>query len=236
MLGGCPYVYVSRAPPRPGYTPAHVQQALTPTTTTNIINRCLRRRAVTVESVCRVLGRRVLHIQHRFPRRQAVLLGWQLPIRRESRDGDIERVFRVRLLTFPVQSSFSLTSTSEDDYGDVAGFLAADSTNKLLILSFRGSRTIDNWIANLDFGLDDVSGLCSGCKAHGGFYKAWQAVADDITTSVKSAVAEYKGYKLVFTGHSFGAAMATFAATALRNDGYEIDLVCSLASPIRNAT
>ncbi|PLB52143.1 alpha/beta-hydrolase [Aspergillus steynii IBT 23096] len=119
---------------------------------------------------------------------------------------------------------------ANDEYGDVAGFFAVDSTNKLLILSFRGSRTIDNWIANLDFGLDKVEDLCAGCQAHGGFYKAWQAVADDITASVKSAVDKYSGYKLVFTGHSFGAALASFAATALRNDGFEIDLY-SYGSP-----
>ncbi|KAI9042047.1 lipase family protein [Aspergillus affinis] len=120
--------------------------------------------------------------------------------------------------------------SGSDEFGDVTGFFAVDSTNKLLVLAFRGSRSIENWIANLDFGLDKVEGLCSGCQAHGGFYKAWQSVADDITASVKSATAEYKDYKLVFTGHSFGAALATFAATALRNDGYEIDLY-SYGSP-----
>ncbi|KAA8642911.1 hypothetical protein EYZ11_009041 [Aspergillus tanneri] len=113
---------------------------------------------------------------------------------------------------------------ADDQFGGVAGFLAADSTNKLLVLSFRGSRTIENWIANLDFLRVDVGNLCKGCEAHGGFYKAWQSVASDVTKQVNSAVEKYKGYKLVFTGHSYGAALASFAATELRNAGHTIDL------------
>ncbi|KAL4978928.1 Alpha/Beta hydrolase protein [Aspergillus desertorum] len=112
----------------------------------------------------------------------------------------------------------------ENEYGDVAGFLAADTTNELLVLSFRGSRTIDTWIANLDFGLKEVEEICSGCKAHGGFWKAWQVVADSLTSAIKSATATYPGYAIVFTGHSFGGALATLGAAQLRNAGYAIEL------------
>lgn len=91
--------------------------------------------------------------------------------------------------------------------------------------SFRGSRTTDTWIANLNFGLDEVESVCSGCEAHGGFWKAWGSVADKLTAQVESAVAEYPDYTLVFTGHSFGGAMATLGATVLRNAGHSIQLV-----------
>lgn len=113
------------------------------------------------------------------------------------------------------------------DYGDITGFLAADTTNNLLVVSFRGSRTVDNWIANVDFPLESVD-LCSGCEAHNGFWEAWQTVAEELSGKVTAAIAEYSGYQVVFTGHSFGGAMATLGATALRNDGVDIDLVCSL--------
>ncbi|KAL4904399.1 hypothetical protein BDW74DRAFT_154747 [Aspergillus multicolor] len=112
----------------------------------------------------------------------------------------------------------------ENEYGDVAGFLAADTTNELLVLSFRGSRTLDTWIANLDFGLESVAEICSGCEAHGGFWRAWQVVADALTSAIESATATYPGYAIVFTGHSFGGAMATLGAAQLRNAGYAIEL------------
>ncbi|KAL4805037.1 Alpha/Beta hydrolase protein [Aspergillus unguis] len=112
----------------------------------------------------------------------------------------------------------------EDEWGDVAGFLAADTTNKLIVLSFRGSRTFDTWIANLDFGLVAVDDLCEGCEAHEGFWKSWQVVADSITSGIDSALETYPDYTVVFTGHSFGAALATLGAVQLRNAGYAIEL------------
>ncbi|KAL0256228.1 hypothetical protein SLS55_008620 [Diplodia seriata] len=35
---------------------------------------------------------------------------------------------------------------------DTTGFVATDSTNSQIVVSFRGSRSIQNWIANFDFG------------------------------------------------------------------------------------
>lgn len=113
------------------------------------------------------------------------------------------------------------------EYGDVAGFLAADQTNQLLVLSFRGSRTLNTWIANLNFGFADASSLCTGCEAHSGFLKSWETVADDLTARIESALQTHSGYKLVLTGHSFGGAVAVLGGTALRNAGYTLDLVSS---------
>ncbi|KAJ5958007.1 Lipase class 3 [Penicillium vulpinum] len=105
-------------------------------------------------------------------------------------------------------------------YGDVAGFLAVDKTNKLLVVSFRGSRTLTTWIANINFGFTDASGICSDCEVHRGFWEAWETVADDLTSKIKAAQTKYPGYTLVLTGHSFGAALATVGGTVLRNAGY----------------
>ncbi|KAJ5688803.1 hypothetical protein N7462_003195 [Penicillium macrosclerotiorum] len=110
------------------------------------------------------------------------------------------------------------------EWGDVAGFLAVDTTNELIVLSFRGSRSISTWIANLDFGLTDASSLCDDCEAHSGFWKSWETVADDMTAQIESAQSSYPSYTLVLTGHSFGAAVAALGGTALRNAGYTLDL------------
>ncbi|KAL4782766.1 Alpha/Beta hydrolase protein [Aspergillus varians] len=112
----------------------------------------------------------------------------------------------------------------DQEYGDVAGFLAVDKTNELIVLSFRGSRTPDTWTANLDFGKIAAEELCSGCEVHSGFWKSWQVVADSLTSGVESAIAAYPGYTVVSTGHSFGAALATLAATVLRNAGHTVEL------------
>ncbi|KUM60987.1 hypothetical protein ACN42_g6149 [Penicillium freii] len=106
-------------------------------------------------------------------------------------------------------------------YGDVAGFLAVDKTNKLLVVSFRGSRTLKTWIANINFGLTDASSICSDCEAHSGFLESWEVVADDLTSKIEAAQTTYPGYTLAITGHSFGGALATLGGTVLRNAGYK---------------
>ncbi|RAH46203.1 lipase family protein [Aspergillus brunneoviolaceus CBS 621.78] len=110
------------------------------------------------------------------------------------------------------------------EFGDTAGFVAVDSTNKAIVVSFRGSSDLSNWIANIDFGLTDASSICTGCEIHSGFWKAWETVASTIASKVEAAVTTYSDYDLVFTGHSLGAALAAIGATVLRNDGYTVDL------------
>lgn len=129
-----------------------------------------------------------------------------------------------------IHKSFANTVTPfrTSSYGDVAGFLAVDKTNKLLVVSFRGSRTLSNWIANINFGFTDASSICSGCEAHGGFLEAWEAVAADLTSKIKAAKATYSGYTLVVTGHSYGGALATLGGIVLRNGGYEPSVVSTM--------
>ncbi|OJJ35897.1 hypothetical protein ASPWEDRAFT_109605 [Aspergillus wentii DTO 134E9] len=126
-----------------------------------------------------------------------------------------------------VEAASTVTLDEFDEsssFGDVTGFIAADETNKLLVLSFRGSSDIANWIADLDFGLTDGSDLCSGCKVHSGFWEAWGTVSDNITSIIESATAKYPNYELAFTGHSYGAALAAVAAVVFRNSGYTVQL------------
>ncbi|CAG7915589.1 unnamed protein product [Penicillium olsonii] len=126
-----------------------------------------------------------------------------------------------------VQSAETTTLWEFDrvcSYGNVAGFFAVDKTNELLVLSFRGSRSVSTWIANINTGLTDVSSLCSGCEAHAGFWESWETVADDVASQLKSAQSTYPGYKVVVTGHSFGGAVAALASAALRNAGTSLEL------------
>ncbi|OKL61425.1 hypothetical protein UA08_03144 [Talaromyces atroroseus] len=111
-----------------------------------------------------------------------------------------------------------------NSFGDTTGYIAVDTTHKLIILSFRGSSDLSNWIADIDFPLTDASDICSGCKFHEGFWDAWETVASNITAQIESALSTYPGYTLVSTGHSLGAALAAIAATVFRVSGYTVEL------------
>ncbi|KAF2246019.1 alpha/beta-hydrolase [Trematosphaeria pertusa] len=106
---------------------------------------------------------------------------------------------------------------------DATGFVATDKTNNLIVISFRGSRSVRNWIANANFGLADIS-YCDGCKAHAGFKQSWDDAEDDVMSAITEAKAQFPDFKIIAAGHSLGGAMASLATASLRSQGTAVDL------------
>lgn len=95
------------------------------------------------------------------------------------------------------------------------------------MLAFRGSISLRNWVANLDFNLDDQCEKdlgYDGCQIHAGFLDAWQNNDIVVTFMIETALTQYPSYKLIVTGHSLGGATATVAAAYLRKAGHACDL------------
>lgn len=107
---------------------------------------------------------------------------------------------------------------------DVTGFVATDSTNNLIVVSFRGSGSVRNYLTDFNFPIVSASDICDGCHAFGGFYTAWTEARDGVLDAVKEAADANPAYKIVAVGHSLGGAVAVFAAAQLRNDGYAVEL------------
>ena len=107
---------------------------------------------------------------------------------------------------------------------DIAGLVAVDPTNKLIVVSYRGSNSIRNFLLDVLF-LKAPCEFGSGCKAHAGFLASWAVVKAATTEAVKKATAANPGFKLYITGHSMGGAIATLAGASLRNAGYPCDIV-----------
>jgi len=129
------------------------------------------------------------------------------------------------------------TFNSTGDH-NVAGFLVADKTNNVMVLSFRGSVNYKNWIDN--FKALPVDWQCDGCQAHLGFAQSWDAVATEIEDSIylhrkkfpdapllDFNKTEFPDYPIIVTGHSYGAAVATLAAVELRDLFYPTPVVGS---------
>ncbi|OJD40793.1 lipase class 3 [Diplodia corticola] len=106
---------------------------------------------------------------------------------------------------------------------DTTGFVATDSTNSQIVVSFRGSRSIQNWIANFDFATTATT-ICDGCPAHSGFWNSWSEARSYVVDAIETAKAANPSYQIVATGHSLGGAVATLAAADLRNSGYDVAL------------
>ncbi|KAJ6134015.1 hypothetical protein N7523_000337 [Penicillium sp. IBT 18751x] len=113
---------------------------------------------------------------------------------------------------------------------DTAGYIAVDNTNKAVILAFRGSYSVRNWIADVEFPYTDP-GLCDGCEAEFGFWSSWAVVRDDIMKNLNEVVSANSDYELIVVGHSLGAGVATLAAADIRGRGHPSAKLYAYASP-----
>ncbi|KAI9788784.1 MAG: hypothetical protein M1816_006565 [Peltula sp. TS41687] len=101
---------------------------------------------------------------------------------------------------------------------DTTGYVAVDNTHKFIVVAFRGSTSVRNWVFNGDIGLFPTD-LCTGCHVHHGFWTAWKEIESTVLAAVKNAVAANPGFAVKVTGHSLGGAIATIAAAKLRQTG-----------------
>jgi predicted lipase len=82
-------------------------------------------------------------------------------------------------------------------------------------VSFRGTSDSRDLLADLNVDLVSTS-ICSSCKVHAGFNAEWNDRLSTVVTAVNTAKAQQPSFKLVITGHSLGAAVATIAGAYFR--------------------
>eukprot|EP00608_Synchroma_pusillum_P010656 CAMPEP_0198428638 /NCGR_PEP_ID=MMETSP1452-20131203/6683_1 /TAXON_ID=1181717 /ORGANISM="Synchroma pusillum, Strain CCMP3072" /LENGTH=272 /DNA_ID=CAMNT_0044149035 /DNA_START=75 /DNA_END=893 /DNA_ORIENTATION=+ len=107
---------------------------------------------------------------------------------------------------------------------DVQGFVGYLPYRETIYVVIRGSESLRNWIANLDFEFRDLDSTCDDCQVHEGFSRAAYLVSDDAINSVASLKESYPGAKIVATGHSLGGAVAHLLALILRTYYDDVEL------------
>jgi hypothetical protein len=104
-------------------------------------------------------------------------------------------------------------------------YVAIDSSRQLIVVSFRGSENLPNFFNDALFQFTDASSLCSGCQAFYGFWAAWMEGRSAVMDAVKQPYASNPNYKVLLSGHSLGAAVATLATADFRQAGFTVDMV-----------
>ena len=133
--------------------------------------------------------------------------------------------------------NFNATAFTDDDTQGQAyvGMSEPDSTktaSPAIVVGFRGSANVRNWLSDLHYPKMAAYSKCNGCRVHSGFYRAWKALAPGVVAEVLRLHAATPSAQLFVTGHSLGAALAVLAASELHySQNLTIDAVYTYGLP-----
>ncbi|KAI9719240.1 MAG: hypothetical protein M1812_003570 [Candelaria pacifica] len=124
-----------------------------------------------------------------------------------------------------VEAANTITSTEFQNslVTDVTGYVAVDSTNNFIVVAFRGSESVRNYLADANFPATGTD-ICDGCTADAGFYNSWKEARSGVLAAVNTAIAANPSSSILVTGHSLGGAIANFAAAEIRKMGHPASL------------
>ncbi|KAM3584646.1 hypothetical protein VKS41_003453 [Umbelopsis sp. WA50703] len=132
------------------------------------------------------------------------------------------------------------TSTNDSKYAP-SYYLIKDHDSRSIILSFRGTFSLNDLAVDLTCEYDDfaiVGEKSDQYKVHSGIYRAAKAIYKDgsgpLITAVKQALVENDGYGLVLIGHSLGAAIASILTLMIASPDASATTVESGLPPFRS--
>lgn len=106
-----------------------------------------------------------------------------------------------------------------------------DSQTQALFTAFRGSTNTHNWIENIQaWRIAPYND--SSITVDKGFYKAYQYIKDALFVNLETMASKYNTRRVLVTGHSLGAAMATLMAYDIQlSNQYDIQYLVTFGSP-----
>lgn len=109
--------------------------------------------------------------------------------------------------------NFQIQGVYTNSSFDMQAFSGYDPDADQIVVAFRGSSNIKNWIADLTFSkVPYPNSACSGCEVHEGFLEVWQSVQTQVLPDVQALANAHPNSQILVTGHSLGAAVSVHAA------------------------
>lgn len=102
------------------------------------------------------------------------------------------------------------------------------------IVAFRGSDTVPHWLMDSEFWRTSFAKVdCRNCFVEDGFYSVWESVREQLVDALADIGCGVNGSTraVYVTGHSVGAALATFAMFDLSRLGFAVRQSYNFESP-----
>lgn len=104
-----------------------------------------------------------------------------------------------------------------------AAYIGYEPVSKYVYVSWRGSANAQNWIEDFTIAMEPFSG-CKGCYIHVGFHADYHLNEKKLKKALDSLLAAYDVQKIVLTGHSLGAALASVHGIYLAMENIKVPI------------
>ena len=126
--------------------------------------------------------------------------------------------------------SFSHPKVVQNSSNSVFGLIGYSPEYNKIIVAWRGSVDIANWILNFKTTRTSYP-LCSGCSVHVGFNQGFNSVKSQVEPLVEFLMEKYPSASIYITGHSLGGALAVMSAAHLHNKYNLVEKLYPLGQP-----
>lgn len=103
----------------------------------------------------------------------------------------------------------------EDSKDNFQGLVGYSRLYDALVVAFRGSMDVNNWLDNLTFLKRRAYAQFPGVMVHEGFYWAYRSVATQVLSTLHALRKQHPKAALMVAGHSLGGAVAAICAFEL---------------------
>lgn len=110
------------------------------------------------------------------------------------------------------------------------GYVGYSTTYSAVIVAFRGSSNVKNWIGDFD-ATQIAYSKCDGCKVHRGFYNGYMTVSSFVKSQIQLILSKYRNSPIYVTGHSLGGALGIVAALDIHSTFSVVPKVYTYGQP-----
>ncbi|KAJ3251456.1 hypothetical protein HK103_002398 [Boothiomyces macroporosus] len=129
-------------------------------------------------------------------------------------------------------SSTQIVSTINSSDSAAASYVGYNDNLQTIVIAFRGTDNLEGALQDLEFAQTDSdwqsryplniaspanAPIPENLKVHAGFEEVYGSIRDDVLIATNQLAQNKPNYQIVFTGHSLGGAIASFAAVDFQN-------------------